>query len=119
MTEKNNIDSFVNKRGGDHSHIKGWGIDANPKNDPTYPMKHRSDEEIKGYTWDRPEQQETDIEVLHSIERPNITAVFGTAAPPSVRKDELAAVSVPCFLSNAGLSLLSFSIFEPALIPLS
>ncbi|WPY99312.1 hypothetical protein [Christiangramia sp. OXR-203] len=83
MTEKNNIDSFVNKRGGDHSHIKGWGIDANPKNDPTYPMKHRSDEEIKGYTWDRPEQQETDIEVLHSIERPNITAVFGTAAPPS------------------------------------
>ncbi|WP_299156398.1 hypothetical protein [uncultured Christiangramia sp.] len=83
MTEENNKEEFVNKRGGDHSHIKGWGVDANPKNDPTYPMKHRTDEEIEGYSWERPEQQETDIEVLHSIERPNTTAVFGTAAPPS------------------------------------
>lgn len=83
MTEENKKEEFVNKRGGDHSHIKGWGIDADPRNDPTYPIKNRTGEEIEGYSWDRPEQQETDIEVLHSIERPNITAVFGTAAPPS------------------------------------
>lgn len=67
----------------DYSHIKGWGIDADPKNDPTYPMKHRTDEEQKGYSWDRPTQQPVNIEVLHSNERPNVTAVFGTSVPPS------------------------------------
>jgi len=63
-------------------HIKGWGIDADPKNDPTYPMKKRTNEEHKGYTWDRPTQQPIDIEVLHSNERPNVTAVFGESKPP-------------------------------------
>jgi hypothetical protein len=65
-----------------YSHIKGWGIDADPKNDPTYPMKHRTDEEQKGYSWKRPTQQPINMEVLHSIERPNVTAVFGTSVPP-------------------------------------
>lgn len=67
----------------DYTHIKGWGIDADPKNDPTYPMKRRTDEEQLGYTWQRPSQQPIDIEVLHSNERPNVTAVFGTSSPPS------------------------------------
>lgn len=67
----------------DHKDIKGWGIDADPKNDPTYPLKKRTDDEHDGYNWDRPTQQPIDIEVLHSVERPNITAVFGTSAPPS------------------------------------
>lgn len=67
----------------DYSHIKGWGIDADPKNDPTYPMKHRTDAEQEGYSWERPPLQEVNIEVLHSNERPNITAVFGTSVPPS------------------------------------
>jgi hypothetical protein len=67
----------------DYSHINGWGIDADPKNDPTYPMKHRTNEEHSGYSWERPPQQPITMEVLHSIERPNISAVFGTAMPPS------------------------------------
>lgn len=67
----------------DYSHIKGWGIDADTKNDPTYPMRDRSKEEHNGYNWERPAQQPIDIEVLHSIERPNVTAVFGTSAQPS------------------------------------
>lgn len=67
----------------DYKNIKGWGVDADPKNDPTYPIKKRADEEHEGYTWNRPIQQPVDIEVLHSIERPNISAVFGTASPPS------------------------------------
>ena len=33
----------------DPSQIKGWGVDADPKNDPTYPMKHRNDGEHAGY----------------------------------------------------------------------
>jgi hypothetical protein len=67
----------------DYSHIKGWGVDADPKNDPTYPMKHRTDAEHEGYSWDRPPQQPVNVEVLHSNERPNVTAVFGTSVPPS------------------------------------
>ena len=67
----------------DPSQVKGWGIDADPENDPTYPMKHRAAGEHDGYTWERPAQQQTDVEVLHSNERPNVSAVFGTSTPPS------------------------------------
>ena len=66
----------------DPATVKGWGVDANPENDPTYPMKKRNDREQKGYTWQRPTQQSLDIEVLHSNERPNVTAVFGRSSPP-------------------------------------
>lgn len=83
MISDDTSQEFENKRGGDHSHIKGWGIDIDPKNDPTYPMKKRTDEEIRGYTWERPPQQPVNIEVLQSVERPNITAVFGTSMPPT------------------------------------
>jgi hypothetical protein len=67
----------------DPSQIKGWGVDADPKNDPTYPMKSRNNGEHAGYSWKRPPQQPVTIEVLHSNERPNITAVFGTSTPPA------------------------------------
>jgi hypothetical protein len=73
------MESLANK----FSHIPGWGIDADPKNDPTYPMKDRSNAEQTGYSWDRPTLQPESVEVLQSIERPNITAVFGTSTPPS------------------------------------
>lgn len=66
-----------------YAHINGWGIDADPKNDPTYPMKHRTDAEQTGYSWERPPQQPVDVEVLQSIERPSVSAVFGTSSPPS------------------------------------
>lgn len=82
-TDETNPGNFKNVRGEDYKHIKGWGIDADPENDPTYPMKKRTDEEQKGYSWERPPQQPVDIEVLHSVERPNITAAFGTSVPPS------------------------------------
>lgn len=67
----------------DPTQIKGWGVDSDPKNDPTYPMKRRNDGEQKGYTWERPPQQPETVEVLHSNERPNLTAVFGTVSPPA------------------------------------
>ena len=63
-------------------HIKGWGVDIDLKNDPTYPIKFRTDEEQKGYSWDRPSQQIIKEEVLHSNERPNLSSVFGTSVPP-------------------------------------
>ena len=67
----------------DPSQIEGQGVDADPKNDPTYPMKHRTDGEHAGYAWERPQQQPISVEVLHSNERPDVTAVFGTSTPPS------------------------------------
>ena len=63
--------------------MKGWGVDADAKNDPTYPIKKRTNEEHEGYSWERPPQQPENMEVLISNERPAITAVFGTSVPPS------------------------------------
>ena len=67
----------------DPRRVTGWGVDADPENDPTYPMKSHTAGEHEGYTWDRPEQQLVDVEVLHSNERPNLSAAFGTTLPPS------------------------------------
>ena len=65
------------------SQVKGWGIDADPENDPAYPMKQRNGSDHAGYSWERPPQQPDSVEVLHSNERPNLSAVFGTSTPPS------------------------------------
>jgi hypothetical protein len=67
----------------DPKQVKGWGIDANPENDPVYPMKNRNNGEHAGYTWQRPTQQPVNVEILHSNERPHVTAVFGTSTPPA------------------------------------
>src|SRR5918997_6534862 len=67
----------------DPSQVKGWGVDADPQNDPTYPMKKRNNGEHAGYSWERPVQQPVSVEVLHSNERPNVSAAFGTSTPPS------------------------------------
>jgi len=67
----------------DPAQVKGWGVDADPKNDPTYPIKRRNDGEHEGYSWERPPQQPASVEVLHSNERPNLSATFGTSTPPA------------------------------------
>lgn len=67
----------------DASQVKGWGVDADPENDPTYPMKLRNNGEHAGYSWRRPPQQPIDVEILHSNERPNVSSVFGTSTPPA------------------------------------
>lgn len=64
-------------------HIPGWGIDADPENDPTYPMKHWNGADHQRFNYDKAPQQVVDMEVLHSIERPGVTRVFGTSTPPS------------------------------------
>ena len=67
----------------DPSTIPGWGVDADPDNDPTWPMRDRSQDDGPGMNWRRPPQQLQDIEVLTSIEYNHRPAVFGTASPPS------------------------------------
>lgn len=81
--ERRVMERLTAERSIDPADVPGWGIDADPDNDPTYPMKRRNDGEHAGYTWDRPQQQPVEVEVLHSNERPNVSAVFGTATPPS------------------------------------
>jgi hypothetical protein len=53
--------------------VVGWGVDADPDNDPTYPYRDRSADEGLTRNWKRP---------LHSIEHVRTPAVFGTAVPP-------------------------------------
>lgn len=62
--------------------IPGWGMDANPENDPTYPMKQATGADHERLNYEKPTQQPIDIEILHSIERPGITRIFGTSTPP-------------------------------------
>lgn len=74
-----NGQSLKEKLSAKMAHIKGWAIDADPKNDPTYPMRKRS--ERVDQHWDRPPQQPGHEDILHSNERPDVTRVFGTASP--------------------------------------
>ena len=62
--------------------VTGWGVDANPDNDPTYPYRDRSKDEGLTRNWERPPQQSSDVEVLQSIEHIRTPAVFGTSTPP-------------------------------------
>jgi hypothetical protein len=65
----------------DVSRIAGWGSDANPENDPTYSIRDRSNDDHSG-KWDRPAQQEPQVELLQSVEHKQLPAVFGTSSPP-------------------------------------
>ncbi|MDR6733522.1 MULTISPECIES: hypothetical protein [Sphingobacterium] len=82
ITDQTTPEDFINDRQSEYGHIKGWGIDFDPKNDPTYPIKKRNNQEHQGYSWQRPPLQEETVEILHSVERPNLTAVYGTGNPP-------------------------------------
>jgi hypothetical protein len=65
----------------DTSSIIGWGIDANPGNDPTASFRDRSADDHSG-EWMRPPQQQLKVEVLKSVEHKQLPAVFGTSTPP-------------------------------------
>jgi hypothetical protein len=83
MTEMENTSKDTGNKVIDPSQVKGWGVDIDLKNDPTYPMKNRNNGEHAGYSWERPAQQPETVEILHSNERPNLSATFGTALPPA------------------------------------
>ena len=66
----------------DTSKIAGWGVDADPRNDPTYPFRDRSNDDHSG-EWLRPPQQMSSTEILQSVEHKRRPAVFGTSSPPT------------------------------------
>src|SRR5690606_8190570 len=45
-------------------------------------MRKREKERYRGYEWPRPALQPLEVEVFHSTERPNASAVFGATLPP-------------------------------------
>ena len=66
-----------------YKNIPGWGMDADPKNEPTYPMKNYTGDDHNRIHYERSDQQPETVEILMSNERPTITRVFGTSVPPS------------------------------------
>jgi hypothetical protein len=66
----------------DPTQVVGWAVDADPANNPTSPMRDVSKDDHAGMSWNRPVLQNASVEVLYSNERPGLSAVFGTPAPP-------------------------------------
>ncbi|UZK66665.1 hypothetical protein [Sphingomonas sp. M1-B02] len=67
----------------DTSGIIGWGVDADPRNDPTYPIRDRANDPGLTKNWVRPPVQQPAVEILQSIEHIRQPAVVGTSTPPS------------------------------------
>lgn len=67
----------------ERTRIKGWGIDADERNEPTYPYKNYTGDDHNRLKYQKPKQQSKTVEVLHSNERPSQSAVFGTSVPLS------------------------------------
>jgi hypothetical protein len=67
----------------DTANVTGWGVDADPKNDPTYPIRDRAQDPGLTRNWVRPAVQQPDVEILQSIEHIRQPAVVGTSTPPS------------------------------------
>ena len=67
----------------DYKNIPGWGMDADPENEPTYPMKNYTGDDHNRNEYERSVQQPESVEILKSNERPALTRVFGTSVPPS------------------------------------
>lgn len=62
--------------------VRGWGVDADPGNDPTYPCRDRLQDDHSG-EWARPVRQQASVEILQSIEHKQRPAVVGTSTPPT------------------------------------
>ena len=62
----------------DHKKVKGWAVETDPRNDPTYPY-HESSARM---SWERPTLQPVSGEVLRSIEHNRLPAVFRATYPP-------------------------------------
>lgn len=63
--------------------VLGWGVDADPENDPTWPMRDRSKDDGPGINWTSPAAQASDVEILQSVEHLRRPAVVGQSTPPS------------------------------------
>ncbi|MDQ0638483.1 hypothetical protein QF042_002048 [Pedobacter sp. W3I1] len=73
----------MNIQNEDFKNIPGWGMDIDPDNEPTYPIKNYTGDDHKRSNYEKAEQQPLNIELLKSNERPQNSVVFGTSVPPT------------------------------------
>jgi hypothetical protein len=66
-----------------YQHIPGWGVDADPNDNPNYPIKNYNGDDHQRLNWTRPPLQPVTVEILESVEQARMPAVFGTTLPPS------------------------------------
>lgn len=66
----------------ERANIPGWGADLARQDRPAVPME-RMPARLPGGPVAAPEPQRADVEVLHSIERPGLTPLYGTTCPPT------------------------------------
>jgi hypothetical protein len=81
-TESRKIDPRPDASTRGRPDIDGWGADLDHANRPAYPMERRPQRLDVDDRVPLPQQMH-DERVLHSIERPGLTPVFGTTVPPS------------------------------------
>ncbi|RYY59039.1 MAG: hypothetical protein EOO24_61045, partial [Comamonadaceae bacterium] len=78
-------DPNIRRSQGDRDSIRGWGADLDRANRPAVP-KERTPPRLQAQGADvhgqELEHQYSDVKVFHSVERPGITPVYGTTAPP-------------------------------------
>lgn len=77
-----NTDPIARQTAHQPKDVNGWGADLDPADRPAVPME-RTPPRLHNVHWDQPSQQERSVKVFHSNERPGMTPVFGTSAPPS------------------------------------
>lgn len=75
--------SIINTTPDEYAHIKGWGIDADPTNEPTHPIKKYTGDDHNRLNYERPPLQPVNMEILQSNEHARMPAVFGNSVPPS------------------------------------
>jgi hypothetical protein len=75
-------DPHARRQQGDRASIPGWGADLDAANRPGVPME-RTPPRLPDPNWDTAEHQHSHVKVFHSTERPGITPVYGTSAPPT------------------------------------
>lgn len=73
----------MKKNNEDYKNIPGWGMDTDPENEPTYPIKNYTGDDHLRLNYERSVQQPVTVELLQSTERPGPSVVFGTTLPPS------------------------------------
>ena len=62
--------------------VPGWGADLDPGNRPAYPME-RTPPRLDNIPEPEHQHNHRGVRVFHSTERPGLTPVYGTSAPPS------------------------------------
>jgi hypothetical protein len=74
-------DPLARRQQGNRQGIQGWGADLDKADRPAYPMERTPPRQIEPH-WTEPAHQHSNVKVYHSIERPGVTPVYGTAQPP-------------------------------------